>query len=263
MSIHATAVIDPSAQLGARVSIGAYAVIEADTRIGDDCEIAPFAAVRSGTTLGPRCRVHSGAILGGEPQDLKFQGEPTYLRIGAGNQIREYVTLHRASGEGNATVIGDDNLFMSYSHVGHNSVVGSHILMANSVAISGHCVVEDYVNIGGLAAIHQFVTIGAMAMVGGLSRIVRDVPPYLMVEGNPARPRGVNVRGLVRRGVTEASRDSLRRAYRMLYRSEYNISDAVKRILAGEKDPSPELLRLLDFVTRIDEGSRGRQANPH
>ncbi len=263
MRIHPTAVIDSSAQLGTDVSVGAYAVIEANAQVGDGCEIAPFAVVRSHTSLGPRCRVHSGAVLGGEPQDLKFKDERTYLKIGTDNQIREYVTVHRASGEESATVIGDGNLFMAYSHVGHNSIVGSHILMANSVAISGHCVVEDYVNIGGLAAIHQFVTIGTMAMLGGLSRVVRDVPPYLMVEGNPARPRGVNVRGLVRWDVSEASRDSLRRAYRMLYRSEYNISDAIKHILEEEKEPSAELLRLLEFVRHIDAGSRGRQANPH
>ncbi len=263
MTIHPTAVIDPRAELGTEVTVGAYAVVEADTQVGDGCHIAPFAVIRSFTSLGPRCRVHSGAILGGEPQDLKFKGERSYLRIGADNQIREYVTLHRASGEECATVIGDSNLFMSYSHVGHNSVVGSHTLMANSVAISGHCVVEDFVNVGGLAAVHQFVTIGTMAMVGGLSRIVRDVPPYLIVEGNPARPRGVNVRGLERRGVPEAARDALRRAYRLLFRSPYNIGAAAERILAEETAPPPELLRLLDFMRRIDEGSRGRQSNPH
>jgi UDP-N-acetylglucosamine acyltransferase len=263
MNLHPTAVVDPRAELGAGVTVGAYAVIEADTQVGDGCHIAPFAVIRSYTTLGPRCQVHSGAILGGEPQDLKFKGERSYLRIGADNQIREYVTLHRASGEECATVIGDANLFMAYSHVGHNSVVGDNTLMANSVAISGHCVVEDYVNVGGLAAVHQFVTIGTMAMVGGLSRIVRDVPPYLMVEGNPARPRGINTRGLERRGVSEAGRSALRRAYRLLFRSDYNISDAIQRILAEETEPPAELLRLLDFMRRIDEGSRGRQSNPH
>jgi len=263
MSIHPTAVIAASAELGADVSVGAYAVVEAETEVGEGCSIAPFAVVRAYTTLGPRCQVHSGAILGGEPQDMKFKHERTYLRVGADNQIREYVTIHRASGEECATVIGDGNLFMAYSHVGHNSVVGNHTLMANSVAVSGHCVIEDYVNIGGLAAVHQFVTIGAMAMVGGLSRIVRDVPPYLIVEGNPARPRGVNVRGLMRRGVSEEARAAIRRAYRTLFRSEYNVGEAVQRILEQETDPSPELTHLLDFVTHIDEGARGRQANPH
>jgi UDP-N-acetylglucosamine acyltransferase len=259
MSIHATAVIDPGAELGTDVTVGAYAVIEAGAQVGDGCSIAPFAVVRSFTSLGPRCKVHSGAVLGGEPQDLKYKGETTYLRIGAENEIREYVTLHRASGEGSATTIGDGNLFMAYSHVGHNSTVGSHTLMANSVAVSGHCVVEDYVNIGGLAAVHQFVTIGTMAMVGGLSRITRDVPPYMMIEGNPGRPRGVNLRGLMRRGVSEPARDALRRAYRLLFRSEYNISDALEQIRGREPDPSPELLHLIDFMERIDAGSKGRQ----
>jgi UDP-N-acetylglucosamine acyltransferase len=263
MNLHPTAVIDPGAELGVDVTVGPYAVIEADTVIGDGCRLGPSAVVRAGTTLGPRCHVHAGAILGGEPQDLKFQGERSFLQIGADNQIREYATLHRASGEGAATVVGDSNLFMAYSHIGHNAVVGSHILIANSVAISGHCVIEDFVNIGGLAAVHQFVTIGTMAMVGGLSRIVRDVPPYLIVEGNPARPRGVNVRGLLRRDVPEPSRDSLRRAYHLLYRSEYNMSEATRRILEVEQNPSPELMRLINFVRSIDGGSRGRQINPH
>jgi UDP-N-acetylglucosamine acyltransferase len=259
MNIHPTAVIDPGAELGTDVTVGAYAVIEAGAAVGDGCSIAPFAVVRSFTSLGPRCKVHSGAVLGGEPQDLKFKGETTYLRLGAENEIREYVTIHRASGEGNATIVGDANLFMAYSHVGHNSVVGSNTLMANSVAVSGHCVVEDYVNIGGLAAVHQFVTIGTMAMVGGLSRITRDVAPYMMYEGNPGRPRGVNLRGLVRHGVPEPARDALRRAYRLLFRSEYNISDALAQIRRRESDPSPELLRLIDFMERIDAGSKGRQ----
>lgn len=262
MNIHPTAVIEPGAELGTDVTVGAYAVIETDTQIGDGCIIHPFAVIRRYTTLGPRCQVHSGAILGGDPQDLKFRGERTYLRLGADNWVREYATLHRASGEECVTVIGDGNLIMAYVHIGHNCVVGNSVLMANSVAISGHCVVEDFVNIGGLAAVHQYVTIGTMAMVGGLSRIVRDVPPYMIVEGNPARPRGVNLRGLQRREVPEPARDALRRAYRLLFRSGYNTTDAVARILAEEDDPPAELLRLIDFMRRIDAGSKGRQLNP-
>ncbi|HEY3397270.1 MAG TPA: acyl-ACP--UDP-N-acetylglucosamine O-acyltransferase [Armatimonadota bacterium] len=261
MAIHATAVVDPSAALGTDVEIGAYVVIEANTQVGDNCHLEAFSAVRQFTTLGARCHVHSGVILGGDPQDLKFHQERSYLRIGADNELREYVTIHRASGEENATTLGDGNLLMAYSHIGHNCTMGSHTLLANSVAVAGHCVIEDYVNIGGLAAIHQFVTVGTMSMVGGLSRIVRDVPPYTIVEGSPARPRGINVRGLQRHKISEETRDQLRRAYRLLFRSDYNVTAAIAKLRADEATPSPELLRLLDFMREIDLGSRGRQLN--
>ena len=263
MPIHPTAVIDPAAELAPDVTVAPYAVIEGHTQIAAGCEIGSFAVIRAYTVLGPRCQVAPGAVLGGLPQDGKFKGERSWLRLGADNRISEFVTLHRASGEEQATVIGERNLIMAYAHVGHNCVVGNDVLIANAVAIAGHCLVEDYVNLGGLAAIHQFVRIGTMAMVGGLSRIARDAPPYILVEGNPARPRSVNVRGLQRRGVPESTRDALRRAFRLLFRSEYNVGAALRRILETETDPPPELLHLVEFMQHVNEGERGRQLNPH
>ena len=262
MAIHPTAVIDPAAEIAADVEIGAYAVVARDVRIGEGCRLESFSVVKPYTSLGPRCHVHSGAVLGGEPQDGKFRGERSYLRIGADAEIREFVTLHRASGEEAATVIGERNLIMAYAHVGHNCRVGNDVLIANSVAVGGHCVIEDYVNIGGLAGLHQFVYVGAQAMVAGLSKIVRDVPPYLMVEGNPAHPRGVNLRGLQRRGVSLGSRCALRHAFRLLFRSELNIRDAIARLQEEDPQPLAEVQYLIDFMRRVDAGYRGRQLNP-
>lgn len=262
MNIHPTAVVDPAAELGAEVTVGAYVVIEQATQIGEGSTLAPFVVIHRYTSLGPRCHVHTGAVLGGLPQDSKFQGERSFLRLGADNEVREFVTLHRASGEDQATVIGDRNLLMAYSHIGHNCVVGNEVLIANSVGISGHCVIEDFVNIGGLIGMHQYVTVGLLAMVGGLSRIVRDVPPYTVVEGNPARPRGINLRGLQRQGVSENTRDALRRLFRLMFRSDLNISDAIEKFLEGESPPPAEAQYLIDFMRRMDQGYRGRQMNP-
>ena len=262
MAIHSTAVIDPGAELASNVEVGAYAVIENHVQVAEGCKIGAFAVLHEYTSLGPDCTVDSGAVLGGLPQDAKFKGERSYLRVGAGNQIREFATLHRASGEENSTTIGDRCMIMAYAHVGHNCEVGNEVLLANSVALSGHCFLEDFVIVGGLAAIHQFTTIGTMAMVGGLSRIVRDCPPFMIIEGNPAKPRSVNVRGLTRRGVEEPARDALRRAFREIFHGEHNVTDACDQLLAVEKDPSPQLLYLIDFMRRIDQGTRGRQKNP-
>ncbi len=262
MKIHPTAIVDPQAELGEGVTVKPYAIIEADTQISDNCIIGAYAVIRGGTILGAGTEVHTGAVLGEPPQDMKYKGEPTQLVIGQNNHIREFVTMHRASGEGNSTRIGDNNLLMAYSHIGHNAVVGSNIIMANNVGVSGHCVIEDYVNIGGIVGLHQYITIGTMAMVGGFGRVVRDVPPYTIAEGIPARPRGINVRGLQRQAMSTEQITALNQAYRLLFRSDLNVSDAIARILA-ESEPTPEVQRLADFMLRIEQGYSGRQADPH
>ena len=262
MNIHPTAIIDPQAELGENVTVKPYAIIEADTEIGDNCEIGAYAVIRSGTRIGAGTQVHTSAVLGEPPQDMKYGGEPTHLVIGKNNHIREFVTMHRASGAGNTTRIGDNNLLMAYSHIGHNVVLGSNVIMANSVGVSGHCVIEDDVNIGGMVGIHQFVTIGTLAMVGGFSGIARDVPPYTIVEGLRAQPCGINVRGLQRHSFTAEQISALKHAYRLLFRGELNVSDAVRALLE-ESAPTPEVQRLVDFMLRIDQGYGGRQADPH
>ncbi len=239
MNIHPTAIIDSQAELGKNVTVKPYAVIEGDTQIGDDCTIGAYVVIRTGTSLGTGTEVHTGAVLGEPPQDMKYEGQVSYLKIGCYNHIREFATIHRASSEGQSTQIGDHN-----------------------VGISGHCVIEDNVNFGGMVGVHQFVTIGTTAMVGGFSKIVRDVPPYMIIDGNPARLHGLNIRGLQRHNMSPQQIAVLKHAYRLLFRSDLNVSDAVSEILK-QSDSTAEVRRLIDFMLRIDEGYGGRQLDPH
>lgn len=257
-TIHPTAIVHPSAELGAGVNVGAYSIVGPDVIIGDGCSIEPHVIVEPYTTVGDNCRICSGAILGGQPQDHKFKGERTLLVIGNNNIIREYVTVHRATGEGNATVIGSDNMLMAYCHIGHNCQLGNNISMANMVGISGHVIVEDRVVFGGMVGVHQFVRIGKMAMVGGFSKIVQDVPPFAMVDGRPAKVYDLNVIGLRRSGVRPDVRNGLRQAYKLLYRSNLNLSQAVESI-ESEIEPSTERDYLLEFVRNVKVGFAGRQ----
>ena len=260
MGIHPSAVIDPAAELGANVIVHPFTVIEAGVQIGDECEIGPHAVIRTGTRMGRGNRITVGVVLGDHPQDLKFKGEDTFLDIGDGNVIREYATIHRATGEGKSTIIGSENLLMAYCHIGHNSIIGDHVMMANCVQISGHTVIEDYVVMGGFAATHQFARIGTMVMVGAGAGVRIDVPPYLLVDGRPARPISLNVVGLKRRGVTGESIAALKRAFKVLYRSDLNTTQAIQHIRA-ESELLPEVARLVEFIEKIPEGERGRQLN--
>jgi UDP-N-acetylglucosamine acyltransferase len=256
MAIHPTAVVEPSAELAEGVEIGPYAIIGADVAIGEGTRVGPHVIVEGRTVIGRNCALHIGAALGGAPQDRKYGGEPTSLIIGDDNEIREYVTIHRGSGEGAETVIGDGNLLMAYSHIGHNCRIGSHIMLTNYAGISGHVIIEDRAGIGGMVGVHQFVRIGRLAMVGGYSKVAQDVPPFMLVDGRPARPIGLNVLGLRRAGVPPETRDSLKRAFRLLYRSNLNLSQALDRIVAEIQD-SEYLGYLVEFMRR--SGMAGRQ----
>jgi len=260
MSIHPSAIVDPTAELGAGVVVHPFTVIEAGAIIGDGCEIGPHAVIRTGTRMGKNNRVTVGAVLGDFPQDMKFKGEETYLDIGDNNHIREYTTLHRATGEGESTVIGDGCMLMAYSHIGHNSRVGNQVMMANCVQIAGHTVVGDFAVLGGLSATHQFTRIGTMVMLAAFSAARVDVPHYMLAEGDPARPIKLNTVGLKRRGVTDESLAALKQAFKIVYRSELNTSDALARVEA-EVPQLPEVANLLEFIRKIPEGHRGRQLN--
>jgi UDP-N-acetylglucosamine acyltransferase len=261
MSIHPTALVAQGAELGADVEVGSYAIIEDDTRIGEGCHIGPHCVVKSGVRLGSRCRLDVGVVLGSEPQDRKFQGEPTFVHLGDDNILREYVTIHRATGEGEATVVGDDNFLMAYCHLGHNVRLGSHVMIASYAGISGHCCIGDNANLGGLVGLHQYVTVGRLAMIGGCSRVVRDVPPFTTAVGVPAEIHGINSVGLRRQGVTQDEEIAVRRAFRLLFRSELNTSDAMAAIEA-EVEPTTHVRELVEFMQRIDQGRAGRQRNP-
>ena len=260
--IHSTALIDPSAEIAEGVSIGAYSVIGKNCHIGDGTRIDSNVMLDENTSLGKNCTVLTGAVLGGAPQDYKFSGENTYLRIGDGNIIREYVTIHRASGEGEATVIGNDNMLMAYCHIGHNCTLGNNITMANYVGISGHTLIEDKVVFGGIVGVHQKVRVGKLAMVGGFSKVVQDVPPFVVADGRPTRVYDLNVVGLRRNGVTPKVRSELRLAYKLLYRSKLNVSQALEAI-ENELDSSDELQYLLDFINNVRLGRGGRQLEGH
>jgi UDP-N-acetylglucosamine acyltransferase len=256
-TIHPTAVVHPSAELDDDVEVGAYSIIGAHVQIGAGTTIGAHVIIEENTRIGRNNIIYHGAVLGAPPQDRKFKHERSYLLIGDNNWIREYVTIHRASGEEQATRIGDDNFLMAYVHIGHNCTVGNGVVMANSVGVSGHCEIGDGANLGGMAGIHQFTRIGKLAMVGGMARIVRDVPPFMIVEGSPAEVRGVNLVGLRRAGVPQNSRDALRKACRYMFFSEMNLSQAIEKIRA-EIEMTPELEYLIEFMERIRHGRNGR-----
>lgn len=258
---HETAVVDPAAELDAGVEIGPYCVIGPNVKVGRGTQLSSHVTIEPYTSIGRNCRIHAGAVLGGPPQDNKFHGEISHVIIGDNNVIREYVTVHRASGEGCATRVGDDNMLMAYCHIGHNSQLGSRITMANYVGISGHVLIEDRVVFGGIVGVHQFVRIGRMAMIGGYSKIVQDVPPFSMVDGRPARVHDLNVVGLRRNGVSAKTRADLRRAFKLLYRSDLNLAQALEAV-KRDLEPSPEIEYLLEFVSNVRFGFGGRQLDP-
>ncbi len=206
------------------------AIIEDNVEIGPDCEIGAYAVIKRLTRLGARNRVFEHAVVGGEPQDVKFHGEQSYLEIGDDNQIREFCTLHRASGEGETTRIGSRNFFMVGCHVAHNCVIGDDNIFANEVALAGHIVVEDHVFMSNNVGAHQFVRFGRYAMVGGKSKIVQDVLPFFTTDGNPPRLRGLNSVGLRRAGFSETARRALKDAYRLLFRSGIPIEESLQQL---------------------------------
>lgn len=207
--------------------------------------------------MGARNVIAQGAIIGGDPQDRKFKGEPTFLSIGDDNVFREYVTIHRATGEGKTTVIGDRNYLMAFVHVGHNCHLMNDITMANNVGVSGHVTIENLVTIGGMTGVHQFVRIGKIAMVGGMSRIVRDVPPFMLVEGAEQTVHDINAVGLRRIGVTQESRMALHKACKLLFKSQLGLTNALE-IVAREVKSTPEVQDLIKFLERLFEGKNGR-----
>jgi len=261
MSIHPSVVVHPSAELAPDVSIGPYSVIGPNVVIGQGCRLESHVIIDSHTTIGDNCQIRQGAVLGGPPQDHKYKGERSFLIIGDRNIIREFVTIHRATGEGEATRIGNDNMIMAYCHIGHNALLGSGITMANQVGISGHCLVEDRVVFGGILGIHQFVRIGKLAMIGGMSKVVTDVPPFMLVDGRPSKVDNLNVLGLRRAGIPPKVRTGLKQAFRLLYRSGLNLSQGIEAAY-NEVDPSEERDYLLEFLSNIRRGHAGRQNDP-
>lgn len=263
--VHPTAVVSSKAELAQDVEVGPFCFVEDGVAMGAGTVLESHVTVRSGTTIGQRNTIAQGAVIGGDPQDRKWAGEPTYLQIGDDNNIREYVTIHRATGEGNSTIVGNRCYFMAFVHLGHNVTVHDDVTMANSVGVSGHVTVEEMVNIGGMTGVHQFVRIGKLAMVGGMSRIVKDVPPFMLVEGLEQTVHDINAVGLRRIGVTQESRLALHKACKLLFKSQLGLSNAMG-IVAREVKPCPEIDYLIWFLERLFRGKNGRgdqNVEPH
>ncbi|MDT9545871.1 MAG: acyl-ACP--UDP-N-acetylglucosamine O-acyltransferase [Chlorobium sp.] len=255
-SLHASAVIDRGAELAEGVSVGPFTVIENDVSIGEGTAIGPHVHIASGARIGSGCRIHAGAVLSTEPQDLKFSGEKTELFVGDRTVIRECVTLNRGTMASGKTVVGSDNLIMAYVHAGHDCVIGSNVVIANSVQFGGHCEVGDYAVVGGLAGVHQFVRIGRYAMVGGISRAALDVPPFVMAGGHASfRYEGLNAIGLKRRGFSPESITLIKDAYRVLFQSGLLLGNALEKVRT-EFPKEPEIREILDF---FDSGRHGRK----
>jgi UDP-N-acetylglucosamine acyltransferase len=262
--LHPTAVVAPGARLGVGVAVGPYAVIGAHVQVGDRTAIGPHAVLDGHTTIGVANRIFQFASVGAEPQDLKYRGEPSRLVIGDRNLIREFATLNPGTtGGGMLTSVGNDNLFMNYSHVGHDSHVGSRCILANSCALAGHVTLEDFVLVGGLAAVHQFTRVGESALIGGGAMVTHDVPPFCNAAGDRARIRGLNVIGLRRRGFDAARIRVIKQAYRLLFDADLPLADARARC-AEELGTDGDVGRMLEFISASKRGicPSGRATSP-
>ncbi len=252
--IHPTAIVSLDAQMGTDVEIGPYCVIEANVSLGDRCKLHSHVVIHGQTTIGHENEFFPFAAIGTKSQDLKYAGEPTSLIIGDRNVFRENSTVHRGTQEDTRTRIGSDNLCLSYSHIAHDCEVGNHVILSNNGTLAGHVHVDDYAIISGLSAVHQFCRVGAHAITGGITKIVQDIPPYTVVDGNPATVRGINQVGLQRRGFSSDDIRSLRAAYKKLFlKKDSNLSEAISA-LEPELRENPKVAHLLKFIESSERG---------
>lgn len=252
--IHRTAIIHPKTDLGSDVEVGPYSILGENVKIRDGTKISSHVVINGWTEIGKNCQIFPFASLGEIPQDLKFKGEKSYLIIGSGNTIREYVTINRGTeGGGGKTVIGDNNLLMAYVHVAHDCILGNNLVLANAVTLAGHIEIEDYAMLGGLVGVHQFVRVGRNAFVAGLSAVTQDIPPYMLAFGNRAQLYGLNKEGLRRSNFSEETIEKLKRAYRTLFRSNIPLKEALE-IVKKEIPNSSEVMYLLNFIEKSKRG---------
>lgn len=251
--IHPTAIVDERARLAADVRVGPYCVVGPGVELGPGCELQSHVRIDGPLRAGRDNRFFHGAAIGGVPQDLKYAGAQSSVVMGDGNVFREFVTVNRATDEGEETIIGSRCLLMAYVHVAHDCILHDHVILANSVNLAGHVEVEDYAIIGGVTPVHQFVRIGRYSIIGGGSRVPKDMPPYLKAAGNPLRVAGLNSVGLERHGFDDSTRKALKDAHRLLYRSNLNVSQAVDQIRESHAG-SPEVEHLLRFIESSNRG---------
>lgn len=253
-NVHATAIVEPGAQLGADVEIGAYAYVGGGVTLGDGTRLHHHASVEGDTVLGKKCEVFPYACIGGKTQDLKFKGGKPGLRIGDRNVFREYVSIHCATNDGDVTRIGSDNVLLATCHVAHDCVLGDHIVMSNGAVLAGHVIVEDHVVIGGYGGIHQFCRLGAYAMLSATAKLVQDLPPFFIADGTPAVVRAFNKIGLERNGFTAGQLERVKQIYRILYRDGLNRTQALERLSAHPEAESVEFQRMLTFAKTSERG---------
>ena len=246
-NIHPSAIVDPAAEIAEGAEIGPFCIIHGNVKIGAGTKLHSSVVVGEWTEIGENNEIFPGAVLGVAPQDLRYSGERAYTKLGHRNVIREYVTVHRASDAEGSTIIGDDNLLMAYTHVAHNCILGNQIVIANSCGIAGHVEIEDQAVLGGMCGLHQFVRVGKLAMLGGMAQIRQDIPPYAMVDGQPARVFGMNIRGMQRRGIDKDSRQALKASYRLILQSGLNLTQALNSIKANV-DQVDEVKHLIGFL---------------
>ncbi|MFH0881077.1 MAG: acyl-ACP--UDP-N-acetylglucosamine O-acyltransferase [Lentisphaerota bacterium] len=251
--IHSTAIVDPGAELGDSVVVGPYCIVGPHVKLGEGTRLMSHVCVDGWTTMGRECTVFPFAHIGGQTQDLKFKGGAPRLEVGDRTTLRECVTLNTATNDGDVTRVGSGCHIMAYAHVAHDCVVGNHVIMANGVALAGHVTVEDDAIIGGLSGAHQFVRIGRMSIMGGCTKAVKDVPPFMMADGNPLEIHSPNTVGLERHGISEEVQRQLKEAYKMLYRQKLSTRQALEKIEA-ELAMSPEMLYLVNFIKGSERG---------
>lgn len=252
--IHSTAIIDPKAEIGSNVKIGPYTIIRENVYIGSGTEIGPHVVVDPFVTVGSNCKIFQFAAVGAIPQDLKFEGERSYVKIGSGTVIREFVTIHRGTAIGGGiTEIGENNLLMAYTHVAHDCKIGNKVVLANNATLAGHVTIGEHATIGGLVAIHQFTRIGDYAFIGGKSAVVKDIPPYVIAAGDRAKLHGLNTVGLKRHEFSQETLSLLKKAYRIVFRIGLTVNEAVERVRA-EVDLVPEVVNFINFVKSSERG---------
>lgn len=252
-SIHPTAIVDPEATLAEGVQVGPYAIVGPNVVLGERTVVGPHALIQQDTEVGAGCVIAKGAVLGTDPQDLKYEGEETRLVVGEGTTIREYATLNRGTRAAGETVVGNNCLIMAYAHVAHDCIIGNHVIISNAVQMGGHVVIGDSASVGGIVAIHQFVRIGTHAFIGGGSRVPKDVAPYTLAAGIPLKLYGLNSVGLERRGFSEEAREQLKKAYKLLFGSQFNISQGIEK-LRSEGPWGPEVEKLVSFIEASERG---------
>ena len=253
-TIHPTAIVDKKAEIGAGVEIGPWAFVGPHCSVGTGSKLAMRVTLESHVRLGENVTVGIGSVLGGLPQDLKFKGEETWVEIGDGTTIREYATVNRGTSESFKTTVGKHSFLMSYVHLAHDCQVGDHVIISNGTQLAGHVTVEDYAGISGLCAVHQFTRIGQHAYIGGHSRVPKDVPPFVKAVGNPIKLYGLNSVGLQRRGFSAETLTELKKAYRLFFRSELNVTQAMARA-STELTQTPEVKALITFLSESERGA--------